>query len=229
MPFVQFIPESETKGIQASLTPKGILFLANDLLENCGFAKASHVFLFFDPERRALGLRPADSSQPGAVKLARRKRGAVVRVGELLNFYRLVVEGKLLLEAHHDEKENLLVLPLLGARMRPGRRPLVPRAVRPQPARRAAATASTAPAAAPRRRGRSPKQAAAPEVEAPARGRGRPPKASALEAEAVPRRRGRPPKAVPPAMPEAPARRRGRPSKAAAASRRGAPSRSKKS
>lgn len=204
MPFVQFIPESETKGIQASLTPKGVLFLANNLLENYGFAKASHVFLFFDPERRALGLRPADPSQPGAVKLARRKRGAAVRVGELLDFYRLVVEGKLLLEAQHEEKENLLVLPLLGARMRPGRRPLVPRAARPQPARPAVAT-SEAPAAAPPRRGRPPKQAAAP------------------------RRRGRPPKAATPAAPEAPARRRGRPPKAAAASTRGASARSKKS
>lgn len=229
MPFVQFIPESETKGIRASLTPKGVLFLANDLLENYGFAKASHVFLFFDPERRALGLRPADPSQPGAVKLARRKRGAVVRVGELLNFYRLVVEGKLLLEAQYEERENLLVLPLLGARMRPGRRPLVPQAVRPKQARRAAAAAIEAPAAAPQRRGRTLKPAAVPKAETPPPRRGRPPKASAPEAETPPRRQGRPPKAAAPAAPEAPARRRGRPSKAAAGTTRGASGRSKKS
>jgi len=221
MPFVQFIPEGEGKSIQASLTPKGVLFLSNDLLQQAGFADATHVFLFFDPDRRALGLRPAGSDQPGAVKLARRKRGASVQVGPLLEFYRLVVDGKLLLEPARDEQEDLLVLPLLGARMRPGRRPLQPKPVsRPVTrARKAAAPArvgtkapaAETPAPAPSRRGRPATKEKAAAAEKPARRPGRPPKAAA-EAPAPAARRGRPRKAAAEAPAEAP-KRRGRPRK----------------
>ena len=206
MPFVQFIPEAEGKNALASLTPKGILFLSNELLQSFGFANATHVFLFFDPDKRALGLRAAASDQPGAVKLARRKRGASVQVRQLLEFYRLVVDGKLLLEPTWDEKENLLVLPLLGARMRPGRRPL-----HPKPSARPAARARGA--AAPARRGAA-AQAATPAAEAPTR-RGRPRKPAQEKASEAPKAASRSRKAAPEKPVETP-KRRGRQRKAAA-------------
>lgn len=176
MPFVQFIPENLEKNIQASLTPKGTLSLNAAALSAFGLEKATHVFLFFDPERRAIGLRPANPQSPGAVRLVRRKRVAAVQVAQLLQFYRLAVAGKLLMEPEKDEKENLIVLPLLGARKRPGRKPQ--RSLgkpRPKEGTAMEATAqdaprkrgrprktqqqpSSAPATAPRKRGRPPKR-----------------------------------------------------------------------
>jgi hypothetical protein len=188
MPFVQFIPQEESSAIQASLSRKGSLMLSSEVLQKYGLDKATHVFLFFDPERRALGLRPAKPDQPGAVRLTRRKRGASVRIGKLLEFYRLVATGRLILEPERDEKEDLLVLPLLGVRMRPGRRP-TKAAARPA-ARRAVSR-------------RRQEQEAAAEAPAAPRRRGRPPKAEAESAKAAPRR-GRPAAAKAPGRPSRP-------------------------
>ncbi|MGQ9495157.1 MAG: hypothetical protein ACUVRY_02705 [Thermoanaerobaculaceae bacterium] len=178
MPFVQFIPENVEKNIQASLTPKGTLSLNAAALKAFGLEKATHVFLFFDPERRVLGLRAASPELPGAVRLMRRKRVAAVQVAPLLHFYRLVVTGKLLLEPKQDEKENLIILPLLGARKRPGRKPQRPSLGKPRPKGRKTALEATA-EGTPRRRGRPRKTLQPPPEPAPApRKRGRPPKSS---------------------------------------------------
>lgn len=93
-----------------------------------------------------------------------------------------------------------------------------------------------APVAAPKRRGRPPKAAAAPAAEAPAaapKRRGRPPKVAAAPVEAVPvapKRRGRPPKvkvvaspAIEPVAAAVVPKRRGRPPKAKPVPEEGAP------
>lgn len=176
MPFVQFIPENIEENIQASLTPKGTLSLNVAALKAFGLEKATHVFLFFDPERRAIGLRAADPQLPGAVRLMRRKRVVAVQVAPLLRFYRLVVTGKLLIEPEKNEKENLIVLPLLGARKRPGRKPQRPSLGQPRPKGRKTAVGTTA-EGTPRRRGRPRKTPQLSPEPAPApRKRGRPPK-----------------------------------------------------
>lgn len=224
MPFVQFIPEGGDRKIQATLTAKGLLGLSADAVKAFGFEDATHVLLFFDPERRILGLRPARPEESGALKLTRRKRVTSLSIRPLLEEYRLVVPGKLIMEPEFDDKENLLIIPLLGVRMRPGRRPSAPkpkvitRALGKPAAggRRGRPRKATAqPAEAPRRRGRPPEQAGA-EKPATAKRRGRPPKAAAsVEAPATaPKRRGRPPKqaASPESAGPAP-RRRGRPRK----------------
>lgn len=205
MPFIQFIPGASNQKIQAILTAKGLLALSADAVKAFGLENATHVLLFFDPDRRALGLRAAKPEESGALKVTRRKRVTSLSIRALLEQYRLVVPGKLIMEPQFDEKENLVIIPLLGVRMKPGRRPTAPRPkVMRRPARKAAAPA--------RRRGRPPKAAPAAETAAPKR-RGRPRKEAASEAPAsAPKRRGRPPKAA--ASPEAAApKRRGRPRK----------------
>lgn len=206
MPFIQFIPQGDDKKIQATLTVKGLLGLSADAVAAFGLESTTHVLLFFDPERRILGLRPASAGEAGAVKLTRRKRVTSLSIRPLLEEYRLAVPGKLIMEPTLDEKENLVIIPLLGVRMRPGRRPSAPkpriitRALgKPAAAgRRGRPRQATTQAAKPaqRRRGRPPKQAAAAQP-APAKRRGRPPKAaaSAAAAAAAPKRRGRPRKA----------------------------------
>ncbi|MGC8917104.1 MAG: hypothetical protein ACP5NF_09020 [Thermoanaerobaculum sp.] len=186
------------------MTEKGLLGLSADAMEAFGFADATHVLMFFDPERRIIGLRKADARETGAMRLTRRKRVASLSIRPLLEEHRLVVPGKLIMEPVFDEKENLLLIPLLGVRVRPGRRPAAPmvKALR-LPSRTRAAAA---------RRGRPAKAAAAPE--APAR-RGRPRKSEAPAPAAAPKRRGRPPKKAEAAPSPAP-KRRGRPSKSEA-------------
>lgn len=180
MPFVQFVPESVAENIQASLTPKGTLSLNAAALRAFGLENATHVFLFFDPERRAIGLRAANPQLPGAVRLMRRKRVAAVQVAALLRFYRLLVTGKLLIEPVRDEKENLIVLPLLGARKRPGRRPQRPSLAKPSPKGRKTPMEATA-EGAPRRRGRARKTQDLPAPTSAPRKRGRPPKSKLAE------------------------------------------------
>lgn len=186
MPFVQFIPAASNQKIQATLTAKGLLALSADAVKAFGLENTTHVLLFFDPDRRMLGLRAAQPEERGALKLTRRKRVTSLSIKALLDQYRLVVPGKLIMEPQFDEKENLLVIPLLGVRMKPGRRPRVPK---PKVVRRPAGKAA-----------------------APARGRGRPPKAAAQGAE-PPARRGRPPKQATSEAPAAAPKRRGRPRK----------------
>ncbi|MEW5878685.1 MAG: hypothetical protein ACOY7U_11355 [Acidobacteriota bacterium] len=206
MPFIQFIPGGGNQKIQATLTAKGLLGLSADAVKAFGLENATHVLLFFDPERRALGLRAARPDESGALKITRRKRVTSLSIRALLEQYRLVVPGKLIMEPQFDEKENLVIIPLLGVRMRPGRRPSAPK---PKVVRRPARKAAAAPA---RRRGR-PRKAAA--EAAPAR-RGRPRK-SAAAAPAAPKRRGRPPKQAASETPASAPKRRGRPPKAASA------------
>lgn len=201
MPFIQIFPEGEDKKIQATLTAKGLLGLSADAIQAFGLESTTHVLLFFDPERRILGLRPAASDEPGALKLTRRKRITSLSIRPLLDQYRLVVPGKLIMEPALDEKENLVVIPLLGVRVRPGRRPTT---TKPRIITRSLRT----PAATGRRAG-SPKAAAAPSKPA-GRRRGRPPKEAAAAATA-PKRRGRPPKAA--AEKASTPKRRGRPRK----------------
>jgi hypothetical protein len=205
MPFIQFIPGGGNQKIQATLTAKGLLGLSADAVKAFGLENATHVLLFFDPERRALGLRAARPDESGALKITRRKRVTSLSIRALLEQYRLVVPGKLIMEPQFDEKENLVIIPLLGVRMRPGRRPSAPK---PKVVRRPARKAAAAPA----RRGR-PRKAAA--EAAPAR-RGRPRK-SAAAAPAAPKRRGRPPKQAASETPASAPKRRGRPPKAASA------------
>lgn len=210
MPFIQFIHGGGNQKIQATLTAKGLLALSADAVKAFGLENATHVLLFFDPDRRALGLRAARPDESGALKLTRRKRVTSLSIRALLEQYRLVVPGKLIMEPQFDEKENLVIIPLLGVRMKPGRRP---RAPKPKVVRRPAQRAAAAPA---RRRGRPPKAAA--EAAKPAAGRrGRPPKQAPAPASAAPKRRGRPPKQAASETPASAPKRRGRPRKAASA------------
>nr|BAL56776.1 hypothetical protein HGMM_F42G09C02 [uncultured prokaryote] len=218
MPFIQFIPGGGNQKIQATLTAKGLLALSADAVKAFGLEGATHVLLFFDPDRRALGLRAARPEDSGALKITQRKRVASLSVRALLEQYRLVVPGKLIMEPQFDEKENLVIIPLLGVRMRPGRRPSTPK---PKVVRRPARTAAAAPA---RRRGRPPKAVANVAEAAPAR-RGRPRKPEPAAPSPTPKRRGRPPKQAASEAPAATAKRRGRPPKAAATASEKAPKR----
>ncbi len=211
MPFIQFIPGGNNQKIQATLTPRGVLALSADAVKAFGLEGATHVLLFFDPDRRALGLRAALPEESGAIKVTQRKRVTSLSIRALLAQYRLVVPGKLIMEPEFDEKENLVIIPLLGVRTRPGRRPTAPKPkVARRPARKTAAVAAPA-----RRRGRPPKATAEAPKEAPVR-RGRPPKQAPTPASAAPKRRGRPPKQAASEAPAAAPKRRGRPPKAAA-------------
>lgn len=226
MPFIQFIPGGSNQEIQATLTARGLLALSAAAINAFGLESATHVLLFFDPDRRALGLRAAKPEESGAQKLTRRKRVTSLSIRALLEQYRLVVPGKLIMEPQFDEKENLIVIPLLGVRMKPGRRPIAtrPKVVRRRPGKAAAPPSrrgrprkagAEAPKPAAARRGRPPKRAAVAESTAPKR-RGRPPKQEAREAPApAPKRRGRPPKAAASAETTAAPtpKRRGRPRK----------------
>ncbi|MDW7968002.1 MAG: hypothetical protein RMI39_07770, partial [Thermoanaerobaculum sp.] len=156
-----------------------------------------------DSERRMLGLRGASADTPGALKLARRKRVVSLQIAPLLQHYRLIVPGKLIMEPQFDEETKLVVVQLLGARKRPGRQPRLPWAKLPRRAASRSAAVGT-------RRGRPPKAAAAPPASRTRRGR------PAAETSAPAKRRGRPPKAVGESLPAEP-RRRGRPRKAESA------------
>ncbi|MFN3413737.1 MAG: hypothetical protein ACK42L_06720 [Thermoanaerobaculum sp.] len=197
------------------MTSKGLLGLSADAVKAFGLENATHVLLFFDPERRALGLRAARPDESGALKITRRKRVTSLSIRALLEQYRLVVPGKLIMEPEFDEKENLVIIPLLGARMRPGRRPIAPK---PKVARRPARKAAAEPTG---RRGR-PAKAIAEEKAPAARRRGRPPKAAA-EKTATPKRRGRPPKQAASEAPASAPKRRGRPPKTAVSAETAAP------
>lgn len=208
MPFIQFIPGGSNQKIQATLTTKGLLALSADAVKVFGLENATHVLLFFDPDRRALGVRAARPDESGALKLTRRKRVTSLSIRALLEQYRLVVPGKLIMEPEFDEKENLVIIPLLGARMKPGRRPS---ARKPRVTRRPARKAAAQPAA---RRGRPPKQAA--EAAKPAaRRRGRPPKPTPASESTTSKGRGRPPEQKASETPASAPKRRGRPPKAA--------------
>ncbi|MEP0775190.1 MAG: hypothetical protein HRF46_12590 [Acidobacteriota bacterium] len=123
MPFEKFIPARKQKPPQASIKRTGTISLDAGFASQVGLAEARAVTLYFDPQKRLVGLRAADPKEDGAVRLSHRTRVASVRARPLFQAYGIALEETARVPVSWDEAENLVVLPLPAGGRRPRGRP----------------------------------------------------------------------------------------------------------
>lgn len=123
MAFEKFVPARQQKPPQASVKKTGTISLDIAYARRYGLGDSGFVTLYFDPQRRKIGLRSADAKEEGAVRFSQRTRVASVRARPLFQTYGIALETTSRVPVSYDETEKMVVVELPSGGRRPGGRP----------------------------------------------------------------------------------------------------------
>lgn len=123
MPFEKFIPARKQKPPQASVKRTGTISVDIGFARQAGLGDARFVTLYFDPQKRLVGIRAADPKEEGAVRMSHRTRVVSVRARPLFQAFGITLEETSRVPVSFDETEAMVVLPLPAAGRRPRGRP----------------------------------------------------------------------------------------------------------
>lgn len=123
MPFEKFIPARKQKPPQASLKRTGTISLDIGFTRQFGLAEARAVTLYFEAQKRLIGIRSADPKEEGAMRLSHRSRVASVRARPFFQAYGITLEKTTHVPLSFDEAEGMIVIPLPSGGRRPRGRP----------------------------------------------------------------------------------------------------------
>jgi hypothetical protein len=91
---------------------------AHDLL------KASHAVLFFDKQRKCIGVKPTDNpSDEGALPLNRRRRSVSLKAPHFFQTYALTFDSPQRFDVDYEPSQDLITIDVKAVRRRRGRRP----------------------------------------------------------------------------------------------------------
>lgn len=123
MPFEKFIPARKQKPPQASVKRTGTISVDIAFARQTGLEDSRFVTLYFDAQKRLIGIRPADPKEEGAVRMSHRTRVASVRARPLFQAFGITLEETSRVPVSFDEAEGMVVLPLPAGGRRPRGRP----------------------------------------------------------------------------------------------------------
>ena len=124
MPFEKYIPESKSKKKPlARIRPSGLISFDGEAVENFDLEGTDFAILFFDKQRKILGIQPTKSGEDsGALKLSKRRNSMAVKAPEFFARYNLVIDAPKTFPVRR-KADGMLVLDLSRVKRRRGRRP----------------------------------------------------------------------------------------------------------
>lgn len=82
-----------------------------------GLENVKFVQLYYDKENSLIGVKPIDSStEPYAMSLRRRPTGADIAAKSFLDYYRIPREQTVVVDAHWDNENKMIILDLKNIR-----------------------------------------------------------------------------------------------------------------
>lgn len=123
MPFQKFVPAQQKKTPEASIKRTGTISLDIAFVREVGLGEARFVTLYFDPQKRLIGIRAADQKEEGAMRLSHRTRVASVRARPLFQAFNITLEETSRVPMAFDEGEGMVVFRSPAGRRRPRGRP----------------------------------------------------------------------------------------------------------
>ncbi len=125
MGFEKFVPKSVASSSppKALIRPTGLISFDAASVAAFGLDKATHAVLFFDRNKKAIGVRfTSDPNEEGALKISRRRRTVGVKSPEFFKEYGLVLESPKRLPVREDKRNGLVIVDVKEIRRRRGRR-----------------------------------------------------------------------------------------------------------
>lgn len=125
MAFERFIPpRSAGPKPKATIRPSGLISFDAGAVEAHDLSKASHAVLFFDKQRKCIGIKPTDNREDeAALPLNRRRRSVSLKAPHFFQIYALTFDGPQRFDLDYDTAQEMLIIDVKAVRRRRGRRP----------------------------------------------------------------------------------------------------------
>lgn len=114
MAFKQFIPEKPGSQLRVTVRPEKCFTLNAGSVRKMNLKSGDFVALYFNDDRRVVGIQPIEKYQPGAAKVYV-SSGARIAVREFINWIGVDYKQTHRFEAKWHEKEGILVFDLTKA------------------------------------------------------------------------------------------------------------------
>lgn len=113
MPFEKFTQTARSYRAKVSIRPNGTLGFNSGAVQKFGLEKTNFALLYYDRDRRWIGIQPVSSdTEEGVQKINRGKTGAWMAARRFLDYYGLSTDRKSRYDAVWDEKEKMIVVNL---------------------------------------------------------------------------------------------------------------------
>lgn len=123
MAFEKFVPPRRQKSPQVSIKSTGTISFDKAYAASLGFGDASHVLLFFDPQKKLIGVKRAKSPRDeGALKLSHRKRVSSVRARSFFEHYGISLETTRRFPVRYEPNDEMAVIEIQEIKRRRGPR-----------------------------------------------------------------------------------------------------------
>ena len=124
MPFEKYIPETEAiKKPTARIRPSGLISFNADSVEVFDIGDAAFAILFFDKQKKALGVQITnDDDDSGALKLSKRRNSMSVKAPDFFRRYNFRIDSPQVVPVGRN-RDGMLVLDLSSLKRVRGRRP----------------------------------------------------------------------------------------------------------
>jgi hypothetical protein len=125
MPFERFVPPP-TAGARpkATIRPSGLISFDGAAVQAFGLDTVSHVVLFFDKNKKIVGIQTTrNAKEKGALKLSRRRRSVSLKAPHFFERYGLTFNEAQRFDVRHDPDTEMLIINMKHVQRRRGRRP----------------------------------------------------------------------------------------------------------
>lgn len=123
MVFEKFVPPRRQKSPQVSIKSTGTISFDKAYAASIGFGDATHVILFFDPQKKLVGVKRAtDPRDDGALKLSHRQRVSSVRGRTFFEHYGISLETTRRFPVRYDEEAQMAIIEMREIKRRRGPR-----------------------------------------------------------------------------------------------------------
>ncbi len=125
MAYEKFVPSSTpTRRPRVTIRPTGLISFDAEAVETFGLKEKSHVVLFFDKTKKALGIKPASGAgEEGAIPLSIRRRSINVKAPQFFEHFGIAVDAPRRFDLGYDKASGMMVVDLRSIRRKRGRRP----------------------------------------------------------------------------------------------------------
>ncbi len=125
MPFEKYIPP-QSPGVRprATIRPSGLISFDAASVETYGLKSANYAVLFFDKNRKLIGIKITKSpTEDGALKLSRRRRSVSLKAPNFFDLYGLSFDEPQRFDVGQDPNTKMLTISVKHIKRRRGRRP----------------------------------------------------------------------------------------------------------
>lgn len=128
MGFEKFVPKvAVSSRPKALLRPTGLISFGAPAVSAFGLDKATHAVLFFDRNKKAIGVKfTSNPKEEGAVKVSRRRSTVGIKAPQFFEEYGLLLEDAKGFPVSEDRRSGMVTIDVRDVKRRRGRRAAKP-------------------------------------------------------------------------------------------------------